>query len=77
MGDNVFIGARTIIMPNVTIGNNCIIAAGRIVTKDVPNNTVIGVLQGLYVLWKNTMKSIKHTCWILLTIRLKKKKEYY
>ena len=42
MGDNVFIGARSIIMPNVTIGNNCIIAAGSIVTKDVPNNTVIG-----------------------------------
>lgn len=41
VGDNVFVGARSIIMPNVRIGNNCIIAAGSIVTKDVPNNSVI------------------------------------
>lgn len=41
VGDNVFIGARSIIMPNVTIGNNCIIAAGCIVTREVPDNTVV------------------------------------
>ena len=40
IGNNVFIGARTIILPNVKIGNNCIIGAGSIVSKDVPDNEV-------------------------------------
>lgn len=40
IGDNVFIGARSIIMPNVHIGNNCIIGAGSVVTKNVPDNSV-------------------------------------
>ena len=39
--DNVFIGLGSIIMPNVRIGENCIIGAGSVVTKDVPNNTVV------------------------------------
>ena len=40
VGNNVFIGMNTIIMPGVTIGNNVIIGAGSIVTKDIPNNSV-------------------------------------
>ena len=39
--DNCFIGARAIIMQNVTIGSNCIIGMGAIVTKDVPDNSVV------------------------------------
>lgn len=39
--DNVFIGARAMVMPGVTIGNNCIVAAGAIVTKDVPDGAVV------------------------------------
>lgn len=42
VGDYVYFGTRSMIMPGVTIGNNCIIAAGAIVTKDVPNNSVVG-----------------------------------
>ncbi|MEK5107639.1 acyltransferase [Cytobacillus sp. FSL K6-0129] len=34
--DHVFIGARAIVMPNVTIGEHSIIAAGSVVTKDIP-----------------------------------------
>lgn len=41
IGDNVWIGARAMIMKGVTIGNNAIIAAGAIVTKDVPANTIV------------------------------------
>lgn len=41
VGNNVFIGARAIIMPNVKIGNNCIIGAGSIVTKDVEDGTIV------------------------------------
>jgi acetyltransferase-like isoleucine patch superfamily enzyme len=40
--DNVFIGAHSIIMGNVTIGPNAIVAAGSVVTKDVPPNSVVG-----------------------------------
>lgn len=39
--DNVFVGAGATIMYGVTIGNNCIIAAGAIVTKDVPSGSVV------------------------------------
>ena len=40
IGDNVFIGTRTIVMPGVTIGSNVIIGAGSIVSRDIPDNTV-------------------------------------
>ena len=42
IGDNVFIGSKTIIMPNIKIGSNVIIAAGSIVTKDIESNSVVG-----------------------------------
>ncbi|WP_412766301.1 acyltransferase [Sutcliffiella cohnii] len=42
IGDNVFIGIRSIIMPGVTIGDNVIIGSGSIVTRDVPDNVVVG-----------------------------------
>lgn len=42
IGSQCFIGARSIIMPGVTIGDNAIVAAGAVVTKDVPPNTVVG-----------------------------------
>lgn len=41
VGDNVYIGTKAIILPGVTIGNNCIVAAGAIVTKNVPENSVV------------------------------------
>jgi acetyltransferase-like isoleucine patch superfamily enzyme len=40
--DNVFIGHNAIIMPDVTIGPNAIVAAGAVVTKDVPPGSVVG-----------------------------------
>ena len=42
IGNNTFVGARAIIMPGVHIGNNCIVAAGSVVTKSVPDNSIIG-----------------------------------
>lgn len=39
--DNVFIGTGSIIMPNVRIGPNAIVAAGSVVTKDVKENTIV------------------------------------
>lgn len=40
IGDKVWIGARAMIMKGVTIGNGSIVAAGAIVTKDVPPNCI-------------------------------------
>ena len=40
IGDNVFIGAGTVVLPGVTIGNNVIIGANSTVTKDIPSNSV-------------------------------------
>ncbi len=40
IGDNVWIGANTVIVPGVTIGRNAVIGAGSIVTKDIPDNVV-------------------------------------
>lgn len=40
IGDYVYIGVRSIILPNVRIGDRCIIGAGSVVTKDVPSNSV-------------------------------------
>lgn len=40
--DNVFIGMGATIMPGVTIGPNSVVAAGSVVTKDVPANAVVG-----------------------------------
>jgi acetyltransferase-like isoleucine patch superfamily enzyme len=39
--DNCFIGYNATIMPNVTIGPNSIVAAGTVVTKDVPPGTIV------------------------------------
>ena len=40
--DNVFIGANSIIMYNTKIGSNSIVAAGSVVTKDVPEGAIVG-----------------------------------
>lgn len=42
IGDDVWIGSRAIIMVGVTIGDGSIIAAGSIVTKDVPPFSIVG-----------------------------------
>lgn len=36
LGNNVFVGAKTVVLPNVDIGYNCIIGANSCVTKDIP-----------------------------------------
>lgn len=39
--DNVFVGSNTTILSNVRIGSNVIIAAGSLVNKDIPDNSVV------------------------------------
>lgn len=40
IGSNVYIGVNVVILPGVNIGDNCIVGAGSIVTKDIPSNSV-------------------------------------
>ncbi|MEQ2455448.1 sugar O-acetyltransferase [Flavonifractor hominis] len=42
IGKNVWIGSNSTILPGITIGDGAIVAAGAVVTKDVPENTVVG-----------------------------------
>lgn len=41
IGDNVFIGAESVVLPGVTVGSNVIIGANSTVTHDIPDNTVV------------------------------------
>jgi len=41
IGDNCFIGARSIILPGVRIGDSCIVGAGSVVMSNVPSNTIV------------------------------------
>lgn len=49
IGDNVYIGLNSIIMPGVKIGNNVIIGAGSIVNKNIPDNTVFAGVTAKYI----------------------------
>lgn len=40
VGDNVWIGGSVTVLPGVTIGNNCVIGAGSVVTRSIPDNSV-------------------------------------
>lgn len=42
IGNRVWIGINVTICPGVTIGDNAVIAAGAVVTKDVPENAIVG-----------------------------------
>ncbi len=42
IGNDVWIGGNATILPGVTIGNNVIVAAGAVVTHDVPDNVIVG-----------------------------------
>lgn len=41
VGERTFIGCNSTILPGVTIGKRCVIGAGSVVTKDVPDGTVV------------------------------------
>ncbi len=42
IGDRVWIGSSAVITKGVTIGNGSVVAAGAVVTKDVPENVIVG-----------------------------------
>jgi acetyltransferase-like isoleucine patch superfamily enzyme len=46
---NAWIGAGATILPGVTVGENSIIAAGAVVTNDVPDNTIVGGVPAKFI----------------------------
>lgn len=40
IGDNVWIGGNVVVNPGVSIGENCVIGSGSVVTKDIPANSI-------------------------------------
>lgn len=41
IGDETWIGANAVILPGIFIGKHCVVAAGSVVTRNVPSNTVV------------------------------------
>src|SRR4051794_4058891 len=41
IGENCFVGARSLVLPRVTVGDNSIVAAGAVVTRDVPPQSIV------------------------------------
>lgn len=46
IGDNVMLGANVTIVGGISVGNNVIIGAGSVVTKDIPDDVVVGGVPG-------------------------------
>ena len=61
IGNNVWIGANAVVLPGVTIGENSVIGAGSVVTKDIPENVV----------------AVGNPCRVLREIGSKDKEFYY
>ena len=53
IGNDVWIGERVMIMPGVHIGNGCILAAGAVVTRDVPDYAVVGGVPAKIIKMRN------------------------
>lgn len=49
IGNNVYVGNNTMIMPGVHIGNNVVVGAGSVVTKDIPDNVVYAGVPAKYI----------------------------
>ena len=49
IGKDVWIGSNATVLPGVTIGDGAIIAAGAVVTKDVPERTIVGGIPATFI----------------------------
>lgn len=56
IGKRVWIGANATVLPGVTIGDNAVVAAGAVVTKDVPADTIVGGVPAKQISTISTIK---------------------
>lgn len=77
IGNNVFIGARSMIMPGISVGNNVVIGAGSIVTKDIPDNCVVAGVPARIMKSFDEYKEkiLKEAIYITETDEIKRKNE--
>lgn len=66
IGNNVHIGMNTFILPGICIGDNVVIGAGAVVTKDIPSNSVVAgvparVIQSVEAYYKKNMENLDYT----------------
>lgn len=51
LGRNVWVGSNATILSGVTIGDNAVVAAGAVVTKDVPADSIVGGVPARFIKW--------------------------
>lgn len=78
IGNNVYTGMQTIIMPGVTIGDNVVIGAYSVVTKNIPSNSVVAgvpakVICSLEEYYQKSLSKVEPT----MKMSREQKKEYY
>lgn len=69
IGNDVWIGTRVLIMGGVKIGNGAVVAAGAVVTKDVPPYAIVGGVPAKIIKYRfpaNVIKSLESSQWWLL-----------
>ncbi len=76
IGKNCFIGMRSMILPNVTIGDNSIVAAGAVVTKSIPSGEVWGGVPAKFLMTiEEYYEKCKKSCVICDPSQLRNNKE--
>lgn len=76
IGNNVHIGWNTLIMPGVSIGNNCIIGAGAVVTKDIPDNSIaVGIPAKVVESINEYVDKNKSKCLLTKNLNVREKKK--
>ena len=61
IGNNVFLGAGTIVLPGVTIGNNVVVGAGSVVARDIPDNVVAVGCPGTHLSGHLILREFEYT----------------
>lgn len=66
---DVWLGSNVIVLPGITIGNNVVVAAGDVVTKDVPDNNLVCVGGGGRLAFCSKTQCSLFSCCLLLLER--------
>lgn len=64
IGNDVWIGLRSVIMPGVTIGNHVIVGSGAVVTKDVPDYAVVGGVPAKIIRFRDSRGGVSEATFV-------------